>query len=106
MAGVNLLVGIALAVGVLAILLGSLYVLARRRGAQAGLHRIVRCDAGHLFALTVVPGVSVGAVRLGSVRYQYCTVGKHWAFVKAVDPATLSPEQRTAAEATPDTRIP
>ncbi len=41
----------------------------------------VRCSAGHLFTTIWIPFGSLKAVRLGSTRYQYCPVGRHWAAV-------------------------
>lgn len=105
------MVGVALsaAVGILVVAIGVsvfIYARARRRGIQQGMTRIARCSAGHLFTSTVVPGASLRALRLGSSRYQHCPVGNHMALVSWVDPSTLTPEQRTAAEAVRDSRIP
>jgi len=67
-----------------------------RRGGYAGDagHRVVRCSAGHLFTTTWIPGVSFSAVRLGSVRYQRCPVGDHWAFVRPVKETDLTDQER------------
>ncbi len=105
MVSVGLLVGIGALVVVIAVY-GFVYVRARRRGIQRGATRIARCSAGHLFTSTVVPGASFRALRLGSSRYQHCPVGNHMALVSWVDPSTLTPEQRAAAESVRDSRIP
>lgn len=97
------------AIGVLVVVIAVyalLYVRARRRGIQQGATRIARCSAGHLFTSTVIPGASFRAIRLGSSRYQHCPVGNHMALVSWVDPSTLTPEQRAAAAAVRDSRIP
>ncbi len=105
MASLGLYIGIG---GLLVVLvvLAAVYLLARRRGIQQGAHRIARCSEGHLFTSTVIPGVSFRALRLGSERYQRCPVGNHRSLVSWVDPSTLTPEQRAAAEAVRDSRIP
>jgi hypothetical protein len=68
--------------------------------------RIVRCRSGHLFTSTVVPGASVKAIRLGSVRFQRCPVGRHWTTVRRVDPATLTPEELASARVRHDVGLP
>jgi hypothetical protein len=67
---------------------------------------IVRCSKGHLFTTIWVPLASFKAVRLGSRRYQRCPVGRHWSMVRQVNPDDLDPQQREAAAAVHDTRIP
>src|ERR1700722_8715996 len=69
-------------------------VIARRRGYKVGGNVVVRCRQGHLFTTIWVPGVSVKAVRLGWMRFQYCPVGKHWALVTPVKDADLTEEER------------
>ena len=102
-------VGLYIGIGVLVVVIAVyafVYVRARRRGIQQGATRIARCSEGHLFTSTVIPGASFRAVRLGSERYQRCPVGNHWSLVRWVDPSTLTPEEREAAAAVRDTRIP
>jgi hypothetical protein len=72
---------------------------------STGTERIVRCRAGHLFTSTVVPGVSVKAIRLGNRRFQWCPVGHHWTLVRTVDEAALTPAERDAARLVHDTRV-
>ena len=105
MVSVGWVIGIGALVAVVAVY-AFIYVRARRRGIQQGATRIARCSEGHLFTSTVIPGVSFRAVRLGSERYQRCPVGNHWSLVRWVDPSTLTPEQRAAAAAVRDSRIP
>ncbi len=105
MVSVALFAGIGILVVVIAVYV-FIYVRARRRGIQQGATRIARCSEGHLFTSTVIPGASIRTVRLGSKRYQHCPVGNHWSLVSWVDPSTLTPEQRTAAAAARDSRIP
>lgn len=45
----------------------------------------VRCSAGHLFTTIWIPLGSLKAVRLGSVRWQHCPVGHHWATITRLD---------------------
>ncbi len=104
---VSLALSAAIGVLVLVIALSAfMYARARRHGIQRGATRIARCSAGHLFTSTVIPGASLRALRLGSQRYQRCPVGDHMALASWVDPNTLTPEQRAAAEAVRDSRIP
>jgi hypothetical protein len=77
-------------------------------GARSGprFERIVRCRSGHLFSTTLVPGMSLKAVRLGNVRFERCPIGHHWTLVKPVDESTLSSDELAAARAHHDLRIP
>lgn len=68
--------------------------------------RPVRCSAGHVFTTTWVPMASLKAVRLGNRRYQHCPVGHHWATVSIIDPHELTADDRAAAAAVHDVRIP
>jgi len=95
--------GLILGVAILAVVLLALLLAAR---SGPGTERIVRCGAGHLFTSTVIPGASLKAVRLGSVRFQRCPVGRHWAFVRRVDPASLTPDELASARSIHDVRIP
>jgi hypothetical protein len=68
----------------------------------------VRCSAGHLFTTIWIPLGSLKAVRLGSVRWQYCPVGHHWATVTRLSTVESSPgpEELAAAAQVHDLRIP
>jgi hypothetical protein len=68
--------------------------------------RAVRCSQGHLFTTIWIPLASLKAVRLGGSRYQRCPVGRHWALVMPLDPATATPADLGAAAAVHDLRIP
>lgn len=77
----------------LALLILVLVVLAGGYAAIRLGHRVnlgpfgnvaVRCRDGHVFTTTWIPMVSVTALRLGPVRFQYCPVGRHWSFVTRV----------------------
>ena len=97
--------GLAVGVAVLAIVLTAVLI-AGRAQTGAGFERIVRCRAGHLFTTTLVPGVSLKAVRLWNVRFERCPVGRHWTTVTPVDVSTLTPEEIEAARSRHDIRIP
>ncbi|MEY9861130.1 hypothetical protein ABH935_006770 [Catenulispora sp. GAS73] len=77
----------------------------RKRGYAVGLKTVVRCRAGHLFTTIWIPGASLKAVRLGTVRLQYCPVGRHFTSVRPVKEAELTDEVREAAQQH-DARIP
>jgi hypothetical protein len=81
-------------------------VLARRRGHGIGGETVVRCSRQHLFTTIWIPGASFKAPRLGPLRFQRCPVGQHWSLVAPVRAADLTEEQRQAAAAFRDTRIP
>ena len=68
--------------------------------------RPVRCRSGHLFTTIWVPLASFKAVRLGNERFQHCPVGRHWARVTPLDPASASAADLAAAAAVHDIRIP
>lgn len=68
--------------------------------------RPVRCSAGHLFTTIWVPMASLKAVRLAGRRYQRCPVGHHWAVVTPLGPGDMSAEDREAAAAVHDVRVP
>ena len=81
-------------------------LVARRRGYSGlGGNTIVRCRRGHLFSTIWIPGVSLKAVRLGWLRFQYCPVGEHWTLVRPVKDQDLSEDQRQEAVAHHDNRI-
>jgi hypothetical protein len=93
------------AVVVLVLVLFTLW--ARRQGYKGmGGNTIVRCRDGHLYTTIWIPGASVKSLKLGMARYQYCPVGKHWSLVTPVKDAELSDEERAAAAATHDVRVP
>ena len=78
----------------------------RARGYPIGTSVVVRCRDGHLFTTTWLPGASFKALRLGWWRFQRCPVGHHFTLVTPVREGELTEEQRAAAEAIHDTRIP
>ena len=78
----------------------------RSRGYNVGLKTTVRCHAGHLFTTIWIPGASLKAVRLGTVRLQYCPVGRHFTSVRPVKESELTDELRATAEQHHDVRIP
>ena len=96
--------GILWVVLVVLVVLIVVAVAATRR--EGRLERIARCRAGHLFTSTVVPGASLKAIRLGRYRFQRCPVGGHFSLVSWVDPETLTPEERVAAQSRHDIRLP
>jgi hypothetical protein len=82
-------------------------VVARRRGYSGlGGNTIVRCSKGHLFTTIWIPGASVKSIRLGPRRFQYCPVGRHFALVAPVKDTELTGDERRAATARRDVRIP
>jgi hypothetical protein len=78
----------------------------RRLGYSVGGKTIVRCRRGHLSTTIWIPGGSLKAIRLGWGRYQRCPVGSHWSLVTPVRASDLTEEERAAACAVLDTRIP
>lgn len=85
------------------LILGLLFV--RRKGYN-GPDVVVRCRQGHLFTTVWIPGVSFKALRFGLVRFQYCPVGRHWAFVDIVNQSDLTDEQRRFAASHHDRHMP
>ena len=81
-------------------------VAARRLGYELGPNTIVRCRRGHLFTTIWIPGVKLKAVDLGIARLQRCPVGNHWSLVTPVRERDLNDEERAAAHAHRDIRIP
>jgi hypothetical protein len=75
-------------------------------GIRFGGDVVVRCKAGHLFTTIWIPGGSFKAIRLGPIRFQYCPVGDHWAWVRPVNPDELNPAERRFAARHHDRRIP
>lgn len=80
--------------------------LAWRRGYAFGRNVTVRCNQGHLFTTTWIPGASLKALRLGFWRLQWCPVGRHVALVHPVKDADLTEDERQFAVAHRDTRVP
>jgi hypothetical protein len=85
---------------------GAGTILAWRRGYTFGRNVPVRCNQGHLFTTTWIPGGSLKAVRLGFWRLQWCPAGRHVALIRPVKNADLTEEERQFAAAHRDTRIP
>lgn len=69
----------------------------RRRGYRVGLDTVVRCRDGHMFTTIWIPGASLKAVRLGTMRIQYCPVGRHFTVVRPVKEAELAGIEQAAA---------
>jgi hypothetical protein len=67
---------------------------------------VVRCRSGHLFTTTWIPGGSLKAIRLGSMRFQRCPVGHHWSLVSPVREADLTEQELRFATEHHDLRIP
>jgi hypothetical protein len=76
------------------------------RGYRMGGDVVVRCRDGHLFTTLWVPAVSVKSLRLGWRRFQHCPVGQHWTLVAPVRDSELSENERRAAAAVHDLRLP
>lgn len=91
---------------VIAVWLPTLWM--RRRGMKSPgtSDVVVRCSQGHLFTTIWVPGVSLKSVRLGTVRFQHCPVGKHWSKVAPVPIDQLSDAQRIEAARVHDIHLP
>lgn len=81
-------------------------IFARSRGYAFGRNVTVRCNRGHLFTTTWIPGASLKAIRLGFWRLQWCPVGRHAALVHPVKGAALTGDERQFAAAHRDTRVP
>jgi hypothetical protein len=95
------------AVAVMALVVLAAFLALRRFTPRLpGGEVVVRCKQGHLFTTVWIPGVSVKAVRLGWVRFQYCPVGEHWTFVTPVRWTDLTEEQRRFAARHRDSRLP
>jgi hypothetical protein len=94
--------GYLLAVAAIFLEMGGLWLRTRRVGG----HLIVRCRSGHLFTTLWIPGASVKSLKLGLWRYQRCPVGRHWALVTPVNPASLTKKERRRAGEDQDLPIP
>lgn len=97
---------IGLAVLIVVIALYAIVTVRTARTNDEGGWSVVRCRQGHLFETVWVPGGSFKAVRLGPLRYQRCPVGQHWAWIRRVDPSTLTPGELADARAARDTWVP
>ena len=78
----------------------------RRRGYSIGLHATVRCREGHVFTTIWIPGASLKAIRLGTLRFQYCPVGRHFTAVRPLKEAELTDEVVAIARAHRDVPVP
>ncbi len=76
------------------------------RTRSVGGNVTVRCRDGHLFTTIWIPAASVKSLRLGFWRIQRCPVGRHWSLVTPVNPDTLTEDERRAARAHHDVRVP
>jgi hypothetical protein len=84
---------------------GTLF--ARKRGYSGiGGNTIVRCRDGHLFTTLWVPGVSFKSIRLGSMRFQRCPIGKNFTLVTPVNESELTEQEKRLAREHKDNRIP
>jgi hypothetical protein len=81
-------------------------VVMRRRGYSVGLKATVRCHDGHLFTTIWIPGASLKALRLGTVRLQYCPVGRHFTAVRPLRDSELTDELLAIARSHHDLPIP
>jgi hypothetical protein len=100
-------------VGAILLILAIIGVTAIARARRGGLGGnlpggdvIVRCRDGHLFTTIWIPFMSLKAVRLGPVRFQYCPVGDHFTFVTIVPDSDLSDSERRLAAQVHDRRVP
>jgi hypothetical protein len=81
-------------------------VFMRRRGYSIGLNATVRCRDGHVFTTIWIPGASLKAIRLGTVRLQYCPVGRHFTAVRPLKDAEITDEILLIARAQHDVPVP
>jgi hypothetical protein len=78
----------------------------RRRGYSIGFSAVVRCREGHLFTTIWIPGASLKAVRLGTLRLQFCPVGRHFTVVRPLKDAEITDEVLEIAREHRDVRVP
>ena len=78
----------------------------RRRGYGVGLNTTVRCRDGHVFTTIWIPGASLKAIRLGTMRLQRCPVGHHFTVVRPLKEAEITNEIREAARLHRDVPLP
>ncbi|MBN9740648.1 hypothetical protein DMP23_05920 [Amycolatopsis sp. A1MSW2902] len=69
-------------------------------------YTIVQCSEGHYFSTIWLPLVSFKAIRLGDRRLQRCPVCRRFRSVVRVPADQLTAEERRAAEALKDSRLP
>jgi hypothetical protein len=81
-------------------------VFMRSRGYNIGLKATVRCRDGHLFTTIWIPGASLKAIRLGTIRLQYCPVGRHFTVVRPLKDSELTDEVLAIARSHHDIRVP
>jgi hypothetical protein len=81
-------------------------LLARRLGYRLGMNTVVRCRQGHLFTTIWIPGVKLREIDILVSRVQRCPVGRHWSLVVPVRDTDLAEQEREAARARHDARIP
>ena len=78
----------------------------KKRGYAFGRDVVVQCSGGHYYTTIWIPGVSFKAIRWGTIRYQHCPVGKHWAATRLVNPQDVSEEIKVSAAKFHDVQIP
>ena len=93
------------------LVVAALWVVASRfvrvtRLSQPNGRVVVRCRDGHVFTTIWVPFMSIKAIRLGLVRFQWCQVGRHRAFVTPVPPGQLTDLERRQAAFFDDGGVP
>ena len=102
----------ALAIAAVLVVVGTVTVMVRfsrfprDNGYRFGADVIVRCRDGHLFTTTWVPLVSLKAIRLGMVRFQYCPLCDRPTFVTLMRDSDLTATERQIAALNRDTGIP
>ena len=74
-------------------------------GLQSGKNVVVRCTTNHLYTTIWIPSVSLKAIRWGFRRYQYCPVGKHWAWTSQLRRPELTSDAVEEANKMHDIRI-
>jgi hypothetical protein len=80
--------------------------MSRQQGYRFGRDVVVRCRDGHLFTTTWIPMMSLKAIRLGLVRYQYCPVGDHSTTVRLMRDEDLTPAEHLEASRHHDNGVP
>jgi hypothetical protein len=102
----------ALAIAAVLVVVGTVTVMVRfsrfprDSGYRFGADVIVRCRDGHLFTTTWVPLVSLKAIRLGMVRFQYCPLCDRPTFVILMRDSDLTDTERQIAALHRDRGIP
>jgi hypothetical protein len=75
------------------------------RGMSVGKEVPVRCAGGHYYSTIWIPGISFKALRLARRRYQFCPVGRHWAWTRQLFEDEKTPEIYAQAARVHDKRI-